>query len=170
MKALLPATCLQLRARGFMPSSDEAFFRRDSKDSWLRYRQAQCMLPKALWRSTQKRSAHEAACCLSHRIPHSAPLLPPAGQPPQQFRSLCGHRLKLCLRLCGRRLPVRSSSTFTMNAPTGGIHVSLFFTAQERLHIFQKNVLSNKQTGMPAANARHTVLLRQIPFGITACC
>jgi hypothetical protein len=57
-----------------------------------------------------------------------------------------------------------------MNAPTGGIHVSIFFTAQERLHIFQKNVLSNKQTGMPAAKARHTVLLRQIPFGITACC
>ena len=85
---------------------------------------------------------------------------PPAGQSPQQFRSLCGHRLKRCLRLCGRRLPARPSSTFTMNAPTGGIHVSIFFTAQERLHIFQKNVLSNKQTGMPAAKARHTVLLR----------
>ena len=31
---------------------------------------------------------------------------------------------------------------------------------QESLHIFQKNVLSNKQTSMPTAKARHTVLLR----------
>ena len=80
MKALLSATCLHCAHVDSCRRRAEAFFRSDSKDSWLRYRQGQCMLPKALWRSTQKRSAHEAARCLSHRMPHSVPLLSPLPQ------------------------------------------------------------------------------------------
>ena len=80
---------------------------------------------------------------------------------PQQFRPPLWVPAQAVFTLL-RQTPARTTIKRAYNGmpqPTTYTY-QCFFTAQERLHIFQKKVIYNKQTGMPAAKARHTVLLR----------